>query len=514
MRIVVSLSSLAKHKLPQKSELRGPYNSHTLSCDGIGKEVRSLTNDQTSCIREIFAVGQAGNGPLPIIEGITHPVPLDSLGLVGNIGSLIFICHLSNCLHALVRVGTEVLRHGLSAVLGPKREAEGTNIALDLSITTLLLRESGLVSSHAHFRIAIAVQRPIVDISRAHNDVLIVKDGQLGMHVDHVPQGLSTLCRDGARRGLRKIRRNLVGALLLRWGEEHEIIRWVLVRQALLMKSTGNPIHHHLHRARLPPQDLLNGRRCRFSLGMERDAYVHLELLVVINGFLDASTQLNGDGVGSLESFMDQPAMTRSQEVLVLDVDVPLGPADVVDVGLLDGIVVPATLSDIDLVVDVAMELDGIGVDRPEQLAVPGGRIVLGTRPVHDKVILLRNAQQQILLRRILLLPAVLKVLEKIQSDRAVVVAMDVVPGFAGSGVAGVGQSDVAVEVVFVLGLERLEEGMVGRIVPAVREIDTSHKPNDAPTFGKGSGIGDGGIDQDALLVMSWGGWWEERQGK
>lgn len=154
--------------------------------------------------------------------------------------------------------------------------------------------------------------------------------------------------------------------------------------------------------------------------------------------------------------------MARSNEILVLNVDVSLGTADVVHVGLLDGIVILAPLADIDLVKDVAVETDRVGVDRTEQLTTPCVGIVLGARPIHDEALLLRDVEKQMSLIRILLLPAILKVFEQVQRNLAIVVAMNVVPGLTGAGVTGVGQSDVAVKVILMLGLERLEEECSG----------------------------------------------------
>ena len=111
---------------------------------------------------------------------------------------------------------------------------------------------------------------------------------------------------------------------------------------------------------------------------MQRDANVHLELLVVGDGPLNTGAELNGDSVGSLESVMDQPSVAGSYEILILNVDVSLSTADVMNVRLLDGVVILAALTDIDLVKDVAVKVDRIRVDRAEELAAPGVGVVLG----------------------------------------------------------------------------------------------------------------------------------------
>ena len=236
---------------------------------------------------------------------------------------------------------------------------------------------------------------------------------------------------------------------------------------------------------------------------MQRDADVHLELLVVCDGALNTRAELNRDGVGSLERLVDQPAVARSYEILVLNVDVSLGTADVVHVGLLDGIVILAALADVDLVKDVAVELDRVGVDRTKKLTAPCVGIVLGARPIHDEALLLRDVEKQMSLLRILLLPAILEVFEQVQRNLAIVVAMNVVPGLPGAGVTGVRQSDVAVKVILVLGLERLEEGVFGSIITSVGQIDSTHEANDASALGQQSSVGDGRIDQNALLMVS-----------
>ena len=173
--------------------------------------------------------------------------------LILNVRSLVLICDLSNRLHALIRAGTKVFRHGLAAVLGPKRQAEGTDIAFDLTVAARFLGKSWLESSYAHFRVTVSVQRPLINVGRTYNHVLIVENSQLGVHVNHVSQRFATFFCYTSRLWCRKIGRNFIRAFLLGRGKEHEIVRRMLIIQPLSVKRAGNTIHHHLHGAGLPP---------------------------------------------------------------------------------------------------------------------------------------------------------------------------------------------------------------------------------------------------------------------
>ena len=92
-----------------------------------------------------------------------------------------------------------MLRHVLTAVLGPKGKAERADIALNLPIAASLLGKGWLIRTDAHFGITITTQRSLIDIRRTDDHVLIIKDGKLGMDVDHVPKTLTGLGSNGAR---------------------------------------------------------------------------------------------------------------------------------------------------------------------------------------------------------------------------------------------------------------------------------------------------------------------------
>ena len=271
--------------------------------------------------------------------------------------------------------------------------------------------------------------------------------------------------------------------------------------ETLLMNRPSDAVHHHFHRPALPPKDLLHGRRRRIALGMHGDANVNLELLIGVDGPLDASAELDGNRVGRLERFVDEPGMAGSEEVLILDVYVTLGAADVMDVGLLDGIVVPAALANVDLVEDRRVELHGIGVDAAEELHVP--RIGSGgLGPVQGEALGLGDGKEPVVLVRVLLLPPILKVEQEIEGDGTLVVAVNVVPGLTRTDVAGVAGRDAAVEIIPVLGLEGGEEGVLGRVVSTVGNVYAAHEANHASLLGIAV---EGGIEENALLMMSVG---------
>ncbi len=136
-----------------------------------------------------------------------------------------------------------------------------------------------LVDADGELRVSVAIEGTLVDVCAAHEQVRVVHDHQLGMHVDHESTRPAQLGRPRAHGGApQQGGRLLLAGLLLPKTEEHEVVGGVGGRGGRRgVQSLRDSRVHHLHGTPLPEEDLLDGRVRGDALGVHGDHDVNGE---------------------------------------------------------------------------------------------------------------------------------------------------------------------------------------------------------------------------------------------
>ena len=143
-----------------------------------------------------------------------------------------------------------------------------------------------------------------------------------------------------------------------------------------LLQGSSHLVIHHLHSLELPVENLLDGRRRRVALRKHGDDNVGDEPFIHPDFFHHLLGDLARQGVVAVGVVVRQPAVGRTQEILVLDIDEVLSVSDQLDVGLRDRAVDHPTFLGVEVAHHVAMKVCRVAGDGAEQLAVPGpGRV-------------------------------------------------------------------------------------------------------------------------------------------